>query len=1049
MSAKHVALRKSLFWTCATIAFVVAAPKPSEAQERHEYNIERQDLETALLKFAQISGVDLIYSRELVSGKTTAGVTGLRSDEEVLKSLLVGTGLVVTKTSSGALVLKLAPIKVAAAISEPGPIVIAQATPPAPQQQAQAPATEEIVVTGTRIVRNGYDSPTPLTVISAESLQDSASANIADVMRAFPAFAGSTTPQSNFTSVSAQGAGLNLLNLRSLGANRTLILIDGQRSVAARVDGVVDINDVPQELVQRVDVVTGGASAIYGSDAITGVVNFVLDKTFTGIKGEVSGGVTTYGDDRSYKVSLTAGAPFANDRGHFLITGEIDNKDGVLDNHRPWNLSQIGVINNTPAAVAAGQPQRIVATGVDAWYTKGMTINAGPLKGIAFGPGGTPYQFNFGSLTDALYTEGGDSKLGEIRLDTGTLDPRENRQEAFTRVSYDLTDNINVFAQTSWNRTYDLNYAFPNFMLGNGPTVKSGDPFIPASVQAQMTALGVTSFTVQGFDYDLPFIAPQRDARTERYVLGGSGKFDAIGTPWTWNVYWQKGVTLINYSALGATRGALRAQAADAVRNPATGAIVCRSTLTNPNDGCVPWDPMGLGVNSQAAINFLTDGGDHPHTDQHIGQDVMDGSVTGEPFSSWAGPVSLALNVERRIEKAIAKPSVDTLAGDWLSGNFLPFTGRYSVIEGAGETVIPLAKNAPFAQSWDLSAAVRETSYSVSGEVTTWKFGTTYAPIDDIKVRATRSRDIRAPSLQDLYQTVLAGFNLAFDPFTNQSASVFLTQTGNSNLTPEKADTTDVGVVFQPRFLPGFSASVDYWNINLSNAIATPSLNQILTFCFQGLQAYCADITRTNGIVTAMTQTPVNIAVQITRGIDFEGSYALDMDQINSNWDGKAGLHVQATTYLKNLSNTGLAPPTDTTGENSGAAPPNWQLIGRLDYTTQDWSTSFTGRAMSSGTLHNYYVVCQSNCPTVVTPNQTINENYAPGYFYLDWSVSHFFNVGDSKVEAFLNITNLFNRDPGLIPKGSDEVGHEVSLTNPGKYDVLGRVFRAGVRFKM
>jgi iron complex outermembrane receptor protein len=158
---------------------------------------------------------------------------------------------------------------------------------------------------------------------------------------------------------------------------------------------------------------------------------------------------------------------------------------------------------------------------------------------------------------------------------------------------------------------------------------------------------------------------------------------------------------------------------------------------------------------------------------------------------------------------------------------------------------------------------------------------------------------------------------------------------------------------------------------------------------------------------------------------------------------------VQATTYLKNYSNTNLAPPTDTTGENSGSAPPNWQLVGQLSYITPDWSTTFTGRAMSSGTLHNYYIQCTSACPVVTSPNMTINDNYAPGYFYLDWSITKDFNVGESKVQAFLNITNLFNRDPGLIPKGSDEVGDEVSLTNPSKYDVLGRVFRAGVRFKM
>jgi iron complex outermembrane receptor protein len=917
---------------------------------------------------------------------------------------------------------------------------------------AQTAATsdiEEVVVTGSRIVRDGYEAPTPLTVVTAETLQQSAATNIAEAMHSIPAFAGSTTPQSGITSVSASGAGLNLLNLRSLGAQRTLILVDGQRSVAARVDGVVDINTVPQQLVSRVDIVTGGASAIYGSDAVTGVVNFILDKTFTGIKGEVSGGVTTYGDDRSYKVALTAGTAFAGGRGHVIFSGELVNKDGVLGNYRPWNLNQYGVINNTAANIAAGQPQRLVRNGVDSWFTRGGTIQSGPLKGITFGPGGVPYQFNFGSITDTAYTAGGDSRLGTIRNDTGTLDPSEHREAAFLRASYDITDDINVFVQTSWNRAHNFNWAFSHFMVGNGPTILSGNPMIMPSIQAQMTALKITSIQVSGMNYDLPWIGPDLDRRTERYVVGANGKFDAMDTNWKWNVYWQKGVSLINYNALGATRKSLRLNAIDVVRN-ANGVIVCRSTLTNPNDGCVPYNPMGLGVNSAATINYITNGGEHPHTNQHIGQDVVSGDITGEPFSSWAGPVSVALNLERRVESAVSKPSAATLYGDWHSGNFLPFAGRYSVNEGAAEVVFPLAKDTAFAETWDLNAAVRGTSYSVSGYVTTWKVGTTYQPISDIRVRATRSRDIRAPSLQDLYNVVLGGFLLAFDPVCQCTASPFGTTQGNPNLTPETADTTDIGAVLQPRFFPGFSMSVDYWNIDLSNAIASPSLNQILIFCQQGIQSYCNDITRVNGVVTAMTQRPVNIALQTTRGIDVEGSYTVPLDQISNDWEGRVGMHLQATKYLKNLSDTKLAPATDNVGEMSAGAPPHWSLVGRVDYTNETWSTAVTARAMSSGTLRNTYIECQSGCPIgLPAPAQTIDNNYGPGYFYLDYSLARKFMVGDSNVEAFLNINNVMNRDPGLTAKGSDEIGYEVSASNPSKYDMLGRVFRVGVRFKM
>ncbi len=932
--------------------------------------------------------------------------------------------------------------------------VSAQAQTAAPEQLAAAASNDavpvdEIVVTGSRIVRDGYEAPTPMTVLDSAVFQQQATSNIADALVQIPAFAGNIRPGNTGTSVSAQGAGLSILNLRSMGAARTLVLIDGQRTVSSRADGVVDVANIPQALVQRVDMITGGASAIYGSDAVTGVVNFILDKSFTGVKGEVSAGLTTYGDDFNYKTVLTAGVPFAGGRGHWLINGEINNKEGILHSNRPWNRSALGIINNSAANIAAGQPQRLVRIHTDSWSTHGGTIASGPLKGIAFGPGGTPYMFNFGPITDSTYTHEGDYAAGVTRLDTYSLDPRERRKGLFTRVSYDITDAVEVFAQASWNNSWNTGGAFSHFQLGNGATIRTGNPFIPASVQAQMTALGVTQFQLGSMNYDLPFITTESDRTTNRYVLGANGDFEAFSSTWNWDAYWQKGITRVAYDALGPTRNPLRAQAADAVRHPTTGAIICRSTLTNPNDGCVPYNPMGLGVNSAAAIRFLQSGGEHPHTNHRITQDVAAGSVSGDMFENWAGPVSLALSTEYRVEKAVAAPSAATLTSDWFSGNFLPFSGRYSVFEGAAETVVPLAKDTSFADVWDLSAAIRGTKYSTSGFVTTWKVGTTYEPIPDIRVRATRSRDIRAPNLQELYNTVSGGFTTLFDPVTGGSASPLQTNSGNPNLKPERADTTDIGVVLKPSFLAGFTASVDYWNISMKDSISTPSNNQIVVFCVQGLQSYCADITRTNGIITAITRRPVNIAVQKTRGIDFEASYNFSLGDVIPAWDGNVDLRAQVTKYIKNYIDTTLAPPTNDVGEMPGGAPPNWAGVVRLAYRADTWQTSVSGRAMSSGVLRNTYVECQSGCTVGVAPFLTVDNNHAPGYFYLDWSISKNFEVAGAEVETFLNINNVLNTDPGMIPRGSDEIGYELPTTNIGKYDTLGRVFRAGVRFRL
>jgi hypothetical protein len=273
-------------------------------------------------------------------------------------------------------------------------------------ESAQAAATsdiEEVVVTGSRIVRDGYEAPTPLTVVTAEI----AAAECRHQHRRGDAFHSRLLPAAprpdGTTSVSASGAGLNLLNLRSLGANRTLILVDGQRTVGSRVDGVVDINTIPQQLVSRVDVVTGGASAAYGSDAVAGVVNFILDKKFTGIKGEVPGGVTTYGDDRSWAVSLTSGTAFGGGRGHFLVSGEVSVRDGVhgrpcprvepagLAIHAQPDLCRDQRAAAVPVPASVRPADRRAGRGSSPVHPAGTPGSANALKGITFGPGGVPY----------------------------------------------------------------------------------------------------------------------------------------------------------------------------------------------------------------------------------------------------------------------------------------------------------------------------------------------------------------------------------------------------------------------------------------------------------------------------------------------------------------------------------------------------------------------------------------------------------------------------------------------------------------------------------
>ncbi|MHB1207350.1 MAG: TonB-dependent receptor domain-containing protein [Rhodospirillaceae bacterium] len=928
----------------------------------------------------------------------------------------------------------------------------AQAQTPAPAQAAQAPgAVEEIIVTGTRVQRDGYEAPTPLTVIGIEQIEAAAPTNIAEFVNSMPQISGSATPQTSNSSISSGTAGLNTLNLRNLGSTRTLVLLDGQRSVGSTLENIVDVNTFPQALISRVDVVTGGASAAYGSDALSGVVNFVLDKKFQGVKGEVSGGVTTYGDDRSWKVSMTTGQSFAGDRGHFLLSGEIIAKDGIFGNNRAWNNTGTYTIVNPAYTATNGQPHFIVVSGAQPdTATRGGIITSTALKGIAFGAGGTPYQFNYGAATLDPWTVGGNWQANQLNNE-GTLDGAEKRQGVFTRFAYDVTDNVNIYVQASWNNVRVTQNSAPAYQLGN-LTIKADNAFLPANVAAQAAALKITQFGMGKFLSDLPTRGTDNKRRVQRYVIGGEGKFEAFDNTWSWNAYYQKGVTLASETLPMITNNASLASAIDAVRAP-NGSIVCRSNLTGGNPACVPLNIFGTGVASQAAINYVIG---TPHRNEDFKEDVQAVSITGEPFTTWAGPVSLATGVEHRRE-AVSGYVPPGYASGWNVGNYLVTTGAYEVTEGFVETVIPLAKDQVWAKAFDLNAAVRATGYSTSGYVTTWKVGASWNLIDDIRFRATRSRDIRAPNLQELFANGASNTNTVQDRFNNNAVTSYVGFTvGNPNLVPEKADTTGLGVVIQPQFFPGFQASFDYYNIDVDGTIDTVSAQNIVDLCFAGRQEYCSAITRGVGsggaaIFSRILIQPFNFVTKTNRGYDIEASYNTRLDNINDSWGGTVGLRVLATHFLKNYTNTGLVPPTDTVGSvGLSTSIPNWRYTINLTYSNDPVSFSLTGRGFTGGNTNNSYVECASGCRATSSFAETINNNHMNGAFYWDANISYKIPTGEAgETQLFLTVRNLTNKDPEIFAQGPAGVGFLTQASNPTLYDQLGRVFRAGVRFKM
>lgn len=902
----------------------------------------------------------------------------------------------------------------------------------------QAAPARDIVVTGTRIIRDGYNAPTPVSVIGAADIAAKAPVNLADFVNQFPELAGSTTPRSSVGGISAGNSGVNALNLRNLGVNRTLVLLDGQRVGASTISGLVDINQLPQALVKRVDVITGGASADWGSDAVAGVVNFVLDKDFTGIKGDFQGGVTTYGDDRSYKASLAAGAKFADGRGHILLSAEVAHNDGIQGiGSRSWyNYSK--VFTNPNYTATNGQPQLLVRPNSGfATATPGGIITSGPLKGTYFGQGGTPTQFNYGSPVGGNVMQGGQYQYADFGTTT-SLDPRISRQNAFFRTSYDVSDDIQLFAQVSYGRATSFAAFGDQYNFGN-ITVQKDNAFLPASVAAQMTALNLSSITIGTLNQDLGPITTQTTRSSWRPVIGANGKFDAFGSSWAWDAYAQKSITN-SYVASNVSITANYNAAIDSVRN-ASGAVVCRSTLTNPNNGCVPYDIFGTGVNGQAALNYVLG---TAWLRSKITEDVYSATLHGNPLTTWAGPVSVALGLEHRREAVSGSNDPLSSSRSYWAGNYQASSGSYDVTEGFFETVVPLAKDAAFAKSLDLNAAVRGTSYSTSGYVTTWKAGLTYKPIDDITFRVTRSRDIRAPNLAEAFQANQTTTTTVTDPQRAlASATIFQVTSGNASLQPEKADSWGVGAVFQPRFLPGFQASVDYYSINIKNAISTLVAQTLINQCASGNQNFCSAITRNaSGVITQVQIQPINLSTQRARGIDFEASYRRPL------LGGTLTLRGLATRYLENLSDNGINIATDNVGTNYGngsnaTSLPTWSFNASIGLDMKPISLLVTARGFSAGVYNTSYIECTSNCPAATTDHQTIENNKLPGATYFDMNVTYSLM---KNVEVFLSMDNIFDKDPAQVPWTSG--GAPLSV-NPSLYDTLGRTFRTGIRFKV
>lgn len=915
------------------------------------------------------------------------------------------------------------------------------------RQEAAAPDVESVVVTGSHIVRDGYAAPTPVTVLGADMMEKMATVSIAESVNRLPELAGSVTPTSSAGSISQGSAGLNNLNLRGLGADRTLVLMDSKRLVGASFNtsysngGSVDVNVMPAGLVSRVDVVTGGASAAYGSDAVAGVVNFVLDHNFEGIKGDFQGGVSSYGDNQSYKGSLVAGTSFAGGRGHIEFDAEYFANSEIGGKARPWTNAGTEIVVNPKYAAGNGLPQYLIAqhAGLSTGAPGGV-ISSGPLANTAFGPGGAPFTLNY-DYTSGMNLVGGDWQF--TRIDNQiSLVPAQSVGVAFVHASYALTDNVELYGEAHWasSRTTSRAGLAPSYF--NNLTVSAGNPFIPASVAAGMTANGLTSITMGTWAQDLNGIGFNNTRIFQRYMGGLDGHFDMFGSTWAWNASFEHSGTNTNNRVINDPITANLKQAIDAVTGP-NGTPVCR----NPAGGCVPYNPFGLNVNSQAAINYVRGTG---YLLTQLKQDAADLSISGEPFSNWAGPVSLAAGGNWRRESVGGDSSALDKAGAFNFGNYKPGYGSYDVTEGFLEVVLPLATNTSWSEKFDIDASVRATDYSTSGFVTTYKLGAVYQPNESLRFRLTRSQDIRAPNLAELYSAGSYGLASVLDPVTKAQVTPVGLNIGNPNLKPEVAQTTGAGVVFSPDFIPGFQASVDYYNISVGGAVGGLSGQQFVDQCYAGNPTTCPFITRNaSGTITQITTSPVNISSLKVNGLDIEASYNMSLADVVADWGGDLDFRLLATRVFQFESNT-LGVVSQGAGTNVktiGGGAPHWRTNMSATYSLDALTSTLTVRYTSPGKYSNEWVACTAGCPLSTGIHPTYNYNYIASSTLLDLALNYRILEDKNNLSVYLNIDNLTNVNPPNIAGSIG--GNYLTGQSNSLYDRIGRMFRAGVRFKL
>lgn len=921
---------------------------------------------------------------------------------------------------------------------------------------------DRIIVTGSRIARPDYISVSPVFTTTGEDIKMQGAVNIENFLNELPQI----IPGLNQNSNNPGNGGLATANLRGIGSNRTLILVNGNRITPATNSGAYDLNIIPAGLVERTEVVTGGASTTYGSDAIAGVLNFILKDDFEGVQATSQYTISEAESHETFGANLLMGGNFDSGRGNATLYVDYFQRDQLLQGDLPFGADQGAFARSSRILEGrlsgqSGNPYDLAAWNASTGNGTFCAVDANN-DGICDDANGN------GFVDNGDFTIGGGSSLqfgtnGQLSGPAGVYNYAPPNAAILPQTRYVTRGSVNYEVVPNHTFTATATYVQNDIQAQLAPTPAdffvdptrlANNPLIDPDVIALLNSRPNPNAPVE-IRRRMQEVGNRINDIDRKYfevAVGLEGPLDFVGDSWNYHIFAKHG------SVDDTRRG----------RNN-----VSRSRLINGVEGCpvgstpncVPVTLFGLGSITPDMANYIRL---DTATDLNFSQQVLSAYVDGNVFELPAGPVQVAMGYEYRNDKSDFVVSDAQFSGDIVGFNAIkPISGQISVNEFYGEVLVPLVKDQVFAESLEVEGGFRYSDYSSVGGLQTFKLGATWVPYDGIMVRGSYNEAARSPNIFELFRAGDSNFPTYADPCNANSSPSAAVQAfcvaqgvpaagigtfqqtdtqveslnfGNPNLNQEDAESFTVGAVLTPEWLlPGLALTVDYYDIRLQGAISGRSVGQVIGGCFASLDlsnADCQAISRNpvSGQIDTINVGVSNVSSIETAGVDFIMSYRTDFADLPFFKTAPGGFGVRTLlTYVDKYTFDG-SDILNGSGGGAGGALPQWRFTGSVTYDpTPDLRINWQARRIGTTAQPFAFV---GNFPGIGDFGAPL-----PVVWYHDVGVSYQVN---ERFQLFGGVDNVFNRQP---PNSIEYPGFQIqgqSGTDPSTYDILRRNFRIG-----